>query len=86
MKTQAAKSVIAATLLTALALPVFAQTGAAAAATTPAAPAAATSDAAPKAKTSHAKHKAAKKTEKKAEKKDAAGADAKPATDAAKAK
>jgi hypothetical protein len=76
------KSIIVASLLTALALPVFAQTGTAAApAATPAAPAAAKTDAAPKAKTTHAKHK---KAAKKSEKKEAAGTEAKPAADGAK--
>ncbi len=73
------KTIIVASLLSALTLPVFAQTGAAAAATPAAAPAkaeAAKTEAAPKAK-HHVKHK-------KAEKKDAAGSEAKPATDAAK--
>ncbi|BEV14947.1 hypothetical protein HBDW_17350 [Herbaspirillum sp. DW155] len=82
------KTIIVASLLSALTLPVFAQTGAAATtaapAATTAAPAkadAAKTETAPKAKKAHhAKHK---KSEKKAEKKEAAGTDAKPAAEGA---
>ncbi|BEV14948.1 hypothetical protein HBDW_17360 [Herbaspirillum sp. DW155] len=81
------KTIIVASLLSALTLPVFAQTGAAATtaapAATTAAPAkadAAKTEATPKAKVHHAKHK---KSEKKAEKKDAAGTDTKAAAEPA---
>lgn len=75
------KTIIVASLLSALTLPVFAQTGAAAA---PAKTEAAKTEAAPKAK-HHVKHKKSeKKAEAKTDKKEATGEQAKPATDGAK--